>query len=320
MPLLGGSITELNLPAGQFLSPEDGTQISWDTLSGEVHLGREGRVTGYDLTWPGLRLAGQASEGASVELGGLRLTGQQRYASQDDLIGTGNNTVGLDRLSLGAVPGGVISLSDFRMVTETVLADPEHYDINTRYDVGGLNLWDGPNLTDVKLQFGLRHLARQPMQDLSRAENDLHQEMLQTAQKDGEVPAAQEQQLAALYSQSVMDILKAEPVLVLDQAGWTGVQMSGQTTFSGLSQAISTVPKAGMEEVMTLLTQHVQLALNVRVKPEGVDTLRQLAGEPIMGDDLVGGGVFRTEGEDLVADFGYTNGQLTLNGEVISGD
>ena len=69
---------------------------------------------------------------------------------------------------------------------------------------------------------------------------------------------------------------------------------------------------------MLLLPQYLQAQLTMRTTPETIEALNAMGGGEeggLSAADLVSSGTFRAEGNELVADFGYQDGQMTINGE-----
>ncbi|GHG02900.1 hypothetical protein GCM10017783_14030 [Deinococcus piscis] len=323
--LTGSSVTDLGVPAGQFQSPQDGGQVTWQPLTGRVEAGSEGRLTGYNLTWPGMQFTAGAG-GNAVQVGQMTLTGNQSYSSSDDLIGVGKSEFKVAQVASTDALGQTAQLLNLTVGSETTLADPEHYDILTRYELGTLEVPDTPALGGLQLHLGIRHVARQPLQDLSGMYEKIRQQALTSSEGEVKFTPEQEQEMEEVYSRSLLGLLQAEPVLSLDKAGFTspgsGLQLSGQATFKGLAAALGEGGDSGLDNMtelsnaMLLLPQYLQAQLTMRTSPETIEALNSMGGDSeLNAADLVSSGTFRTEGNELVADFGYQDGQMTINGK-----
>ncbi|ADY27727.1 protein of unknown function DUF945 (plasmid) [Deinococcus proteolyticus MRP] len=328
--LTGSSVTDLNVPAGQVQSQQDGGQVTWQPLTGRVETGSQGRLTGYNLTWPGMQFTAGNAGGNALQVGQMTLNGNQSYSSADDLIGVGKSEFKVAQLASTDALGQTAQLLNLTVGSETTLADPEHYDILTRYELGTLEVLDTPALGGLQLHLGMRHVARQPLQDMSRMYEKIRQQALTSSEGGVKFTPEQEREMEEVYSRSLLGLLQAEPVLSLDKAGFTnpgsGLQLSGQATFKGLAAALGEGGGSGPDNMtdlgnaMLLLPRYLQAQLTMRTSPETIEALNNMGGDSeLNAADLVSSGTFRTEGNELVADFGYQDGQITINGKTLPG-
>lgn len=325
---LGGeAVTDLELPAGTVNNQgesgsEQASEVKWQPLTGQLHTSAQGRLTGYNLTWPGLQATAVDDPSSNFSLENLSFVGKQNFQSAQDLIGTGEATFTVSRLAVGGSEESAVQMMNINVTSATTLPDPEHYDSQVSYSVGTLQLPEQTSIGGLNMQIGLRHLAREPMQQLAKVYEDVRREAQAGSDGSVEFTPEQEQQMEEATSQSVHALLAAEPVISLDKLGFDspgkGMNISGQMAVKGLAEALGTDEKTmpDWEETMQLLPAHTQANLEVRTSPETMDALGQLGGATgLSAADLVSSGTFREEGGNLVSTLSYENGAISINGE-----
>ncbi|MFC4637133.1 YdgA family protein [Deinococcus hohokamensis] len=312
----GGTQTSVDIPAGRLR--QAGGEMDWQPLHGSVAV--RGLSSSADLNWRGLTFT--SPEGTS-ELRGVRMQGETRRSSEDDQLGVGQSVLSVEKMSFSSA-GQSVELAGLKVSGESKLSGPDHYDTQFTSSVGSLGM-AGQHLSDLRLELGLRHLARAPLNRLLTLVNEVQTGARAAGTPSGALPdltPAQQQQLQA----DVLALIGDGPELSLDRLSLK--QPSGDVVL----RARATLPGAS-----TLSREQLQLMLaapaaamgllNAEASFEGprtaVQELLSLAGPGTPGlasrlDDLVEAGMLRQTGQQLSARLHFGEGDFTLNGRSLT--
>ncbi|ANC70743.1 YdgA family protein [Deinococcus radiodurans] len=305
--LTGASDTAVRIPAGKFTEEGQPGDLSWQPLTGAVRVA--GLKTNVAFSWPGLFLNAPGTSGA---VGPMKLSGTTTRANKDDLLGSGQMNLTLDRLTVsqGTQP---VTFSGLKVSSDS-RRDGNFQNLAVRYAVADVSA-AGRNLKNLELALSFDHLAREPLQRLARFAQDL-QATQASSKSPADLTPAQEKQLET----DVLALLRGQPVLRLSRLslGQPGrdVQVSGQATLPGASRLTAenwnTLAPA---ELMSMVSADFKLSTSEAGLRDLAATLGQ--GQAADVQTLVDSGTLKREGNKLVATFSFKDGQMLMNGQPV---
>lgn len=301
--MTGTSTTDINVPSGKFTAEDQPGELTWQPLKGQVQVA--GLKTVTDLNWPGLVLKSPDSNGM---VGAMKLSSTMTRENKDDPFGTGQATLTLDNVVLeGRQP---VTLRGLKMSSDSQRSG-EFQNLGVRYEIAEMAA-QGQNLKNMQLALKFDHLARDPLERLSK----LFQEVSNQNGASGTTPDLTEAQQKQAQD-DVLALLRGQPVLRLERLslGEPGrdMVMVGEASLPGASQ-LSAADLQGLAgpQVMGLL----QADLKLTTSEAALSELSSSFGGSVPDvQTLVDSGTFQREGSQLVTTFSLKDGQMLVNGK-----
>lgn len=305
---LGGGVrTTVDVPAGRVT--QEGTTVVWKPLTGRVDV--DGPRSAASFRWPGLQVTGLEGGG---ELSGLSVTSDTRRSGGDDRLGTGLSSLTVDRVTLRG-EGQEVNLRGLNVSGDGKPNGPAHYDASVRYRVAELAV-TGRTLRDVQLGLSVRHLARAPLNRLTRLTEELR------GQTTPEFTPEQERRLEA----DLLALLRDAPEVRVDRLSVSNrggdIVLSGRAGLPGLRGA-SAEQVRQLTQAPALALGALDLRAELRAGERAVEELGALLGTEGAGQatalvrSLTESGYVRRDGDRLSADVQFKEGALSVNGQAL---
>ncbi len=317
--LSGDFHTHVLVPKGTF--SDQGRSVAWQALEADMRGG--GLTSSAQAQWPELKVTMPEGE---LTLSGLSGSGSVHKQTMDDLLGVGDQTMTLKRLSFTsntAPTAGNLTLNDINVGAKSTL-DDGFYNAAVLYDIGQLALLKqgnpAQNFTNLQLHLSMSHLSREPLARIAKTLNDMDKQAQANPNQPTEFTEAQQK---ALMGDAVA-VLKAQPVLSLDRLSLT--QPSGEILLTGKAelpgateltsesaQMLAAFPLAalGLAKVQAQF-KAPEAALTDLLKNLSPDATRYL-------DTMIQAGMLKRDGNTLVSDLAFASGKATVNGQPLLG-
>lgn len=309
---LGGSTeTQIEVPDGKVVDGQ--VNLAWKPLLGTIKA--TGQRTDTKLNWPGMTF----SEGSEMsgEISGLQLVGDQSRTSAEDKLGLGKSTLTIAKIQVPS-PQGMASASNLTLSSESKSSEQNFYDGLAQFNVGELNFAD-KSLKNLQLHFGLRHLAREPLNRLLTLQNEL-QSQIQPGSSTPQLTDAQSKQL----EQDLQALMQGNPQITLDRLSVNSP--SGEILLTGQASAPKLAQLSAQEWQMysampQMLIGLFDVHLEGQAKQQALQELLALFGGEsadltnIQG--FVDSGYVSQQGDQLSMKFDIKDGRPVLNGQAL---
>lgn len=313
----GGYHSRVTSPAGQ-IQGEQGEQLTWQGLQGEVSANGAGTELRYEVRMPGLELRAPAAQG-TMKMTGLQVRGDGHRPAEGSwwlMTGRGEGEIASVEFE-GMAPGGAsmkAGFSQLRFASDTRIEQDLLHSTSTITGQGRIG--DTP-LDKLEMQASIKRLHAPTYAKLVST-------LMQGGAGCGEEGPDPAQLLASLEG-DLRQLLPHGPEYALDKLA---VEYGGQRGELSYAIAVEGVTAEELElPVPALLMTKGQLRADVKLP---VTWLQELAAQPalrkagsapdpqmlnLMLDQFAAQGLLVRDGEHVASSLRYQQGRLTLNGK-----
>jgi uncharacterized protein YdgA (DUF945 family) len=290
---LGGSTTVLSSDARKFET--DTGKVSWDALKVVAVAAGSGDSFTIEGKWP--RVEGQgvdgsefAMRGMSVMGGGKRIVGDLYDTDLDFMV---------DEIRIKS-PTDSFEIEKVRYV-DSMQPNGELLDMSTKFGCSSFKS-SKLNLTDLHYDFSVQRLHAATFEKLMAE--------LKLAYADvGKEAANSDDSMFGPYKLHALELLKHEPVLVIDRIGFATEEGAGM--IKGTVRLKGVTAEDFENNAMGLISRIVA-DIDVDVSEA---MLAKLSGSPEAADGMVSQGVVERKDGHLVSKIVFQDGKLLINGQ-----